>query len=158
MVVRGVASGPRRGDAPTGFGRGVVAMELAGLFVPPGPLDSPVQLLRADAAVVPFRGRSRLQLLEELVDWCTDASSSDIALDKPVASARSTSNRAPAWPTTPRPSALTTILGRQEERFTLRVPLHLDRRNLRQVRSSQVEGHFYVCGTLSPARLLKGPG
>jgi hypothetical protein len=36
--------------------------------------------------------------------------------------------------------------------------LRLDRRNLRQVLSSQVEGHFYVCGTLNPARLLKGPG
>ena len=78
------------------------------------------------------------------------ASASDIAADRPVASARSASSRAPAWPTTPRPSAVTTILGREEVRFTLRVPFALDGRNLRQVPSSQVEGHFYVYGTLSP--------
>ena len=51
-----------------------------------------------------------------------DPSSYDIAFDRPGASARSTSSRAPAWATTPRPSTLTTILGRQEVRFTLRVP------------------------------------
>ena len=51
-----------------------------------------------------------------------DTNASDIAADKPVASARSTNSRAPAWPTTPRPFAVTTILGREEVRFILRVP------------------------------------
>jgi hypothetical protein len=49
------------------------------------------------------------------------------------------------------------ILGRKEVRFTLRVPLPLDR-IFRQDPSSQVEGHFHVYGTLSPPALLNGPG
>jgi hypothetical protein len=50
------------------------------------------------------------------------------------------------------------VFGREEVRFTLRVPFASDGRNLRQVPSSQVEGHFHVYGTLNPNPLLKDPG
>jgi len=86
------------------------------------------------------------------------ANASLIAADRPIASARSATSRVPARPTTPRPSAVTTTFGREEVRFTLRVPLRLDRRNLRQVPSFQVEGHFHVYGTLNPPALVKDPG
>jgi hypothetical protein len=55
--------------------------------------------------------------------WRSGANASLTAADRPVTSARSTSIRAPAWFTTPRPSAVTTSLGRKEVRFTLRVLL-----------------------------------
>ena len=90
--------------------------------------------------------------------WRSGANASLIAADRPVASARSASSRAPAWPTTPRPSAVTTIFGREEVRFTLRVLLTWTDGILRQDPSSQVEGHFYVYGTLTPPALLNGPG
>lgn len=43
------------------------------LFARPGLGDSPAGLLRGDAAVFRFRGRSRHELLDELAGWCTDA-------------------------------------------------------------------------------------
>ncbi len=42
------------------------------LFTSPPPIESPAALLRADAAVLPFRGESRARLVDELLSWCTD--------------------------------------------------------------------------------------
>jgi len=43
-------------------------VEVAGLFAEPPEVVSPASLLRADVAAVRFRGR--VELLEELADWC----------------------------------------------------------------------------------------
>jgi len=77
-----------------------------------------------------------------------------IASDRPVTSARSASNRAPAWLTTPRPSTVTTTFGREQVRFTQQVPFSWAGWFLRQDPSSQVEGHFHVYGTLNLWHLL----
>jgi len=53
------------------------------------------------------------------------------------ANARPGTPRAPAWPATTRPSAVTTILDWEEVRCALRVPFALDGRN-------QVEGHVFA--------------
>ena len=55
---------------------------------------------------------------------------SETATVKPVASARSANSRVPAWATMPRPTKPATILGREEVRFTLRVPFALDQRTI----------------------------
>ena len=87
------------------------------------------------------------------------ASASPNASVNPVASARSASSRAPAWPTTPRPSALTVIFGRVPVAFTWQSAFRdgMDK-TLRQVLSSQIRRHFPFLIHSVGQLLTKGPG
>jgi hypothetical protein len=76
---------------------------------------------------------------------------------RPVASATSAKRRAPAWPTTPRPSALTVILGRPRLAFTYRVPSVRERYDLQQALSSQLRRHPFFLDPQYGRPLNEGP-
>jgi hypothetical protein len=76
----------------------------------------------------------------------------------PVAPVTSVNNRAPACPTTPHPSAVAVIFGREPVAFTWKVPSVTNEEGPQQAPSFQIRRHFPVPRSPHPPPLMKGQG